>query len=76
MIKGDKCWIVENGSRITQAEILSFSGNLCLIRLALGGALRVPRHRLYESEEDALKDAQKTRPRNRNPYDHMQEIMS
>lgn len=39
MVKGEKCWIIENGSQIAQAEILSFSGNLCLIRLALGAAL-------------------------------------
>lgn len=71
MIKGDKCWIIENGSRITQAEILSFSGNFCLIRLASGAALRVPRHRLFESEEDALKDVKKTKPVHRSPYDYM-----
>lgn len=71
MKKGDKCWIIENGNRVTQAEIMSFSGNLCLIRLASGAALRVPKHRLYESEEEAQNDAQKTRPRNRYPYDYM-----
>lgn len=51
--------------------ILSFSGNLCLIRLASGAALRVPRHRLYENEKEAQKDVQMTSPRNRNPYDYM-----
>ena len=71
MVKGDKCWIVENGNRVTQAKILSFSGNLCLIRLDSGAALRVPRHRLYESEEDALKDVQKTKQGRRSPYDYM-----
>lgn len=71
MVKGDKCWIVENGNRVTQAKILSFSGNLCLIRLSSGAALRVPRHRLYESEEDALKDVQKIKQGRRSPYDYM-----
>lgn len=71
MIKGDKCWIVENGNRVTQAEILSFSGNLCLIRLSSGAALRVPRHRLYESEKAALKDVQKIKQGRRSPYDYM-----
>ncbi len=68
MVKGDKCWIIENGSQVTQAEILSSSGNLCLIRLISGTVLRVPRHRLYQSEEYALKDLKKTR---RYPYDYM-----
>ena len=71
MVKGDKCWIIENGNRVTQAVILSFSGNLCLIRLASGAALRVPRHRLYENEKEAQKNVQKTRSRNRNPYDYI-----
>ena len=71
MKKGDKCWIIENGNRVTQAEIMSFSGNLCLIRLASGAALRVPMHRLYKSEEDALKDVKKTKQVHRSPYDYM-----
>lgn len=71
MVKGDKCWIVENGNRVTQAEILSFSGNLCLIRLASGSALRVPKHRLYESEEAAQNGIMKTKQVHRNPYDYM-----
>lgn len=28
MVKGDKCWIVENGFKVTSAEIVSISGNL------------------------------------------------
>ena len=71
MVKGDKCWIVENGNRVTQADILSFGGNLCLIRLSSGTALRVPKHRLYESEEDAHMDVKKTRQAFRSPYDYM-----
>ena len=71
MVRGDQCWIIENGSRITQAEILSFSGNLCLIRLASGTTLRVPRHRLYESEQAAQSDAHKAKQVHRSPYDYM-----
>ena len=71
MVKGDKCWIVENGNRVTLAEILSFSGNLCSIRLTSGAALRVPRHRLYEREDDALKAVHKTKREHRIPYGYL-----
>lgn len=72
MVKGDKCWIIENGSRITQAEILSFSGNLCLIQLDSGATLRVPRHRLYEREESVMNVVQKMKQRHRSPHDYKQ----
>lgn len=55
MIKGDKCWIIENGLKITEVEILSFNGNLVLIRAENGKTLRLPRHRLYDSKEEAGK---------------------
>lgn len=32
MVKGDRCWIIENGLKVTSIEILSFSGNLFLIK--------------------------------------------
>lgn len=72
MVKGDKCWIIENGSRVTQADILSFSGNLCLIRLQSGTTIRVPKHRLYSSEEEAAKLLPKKQMKKySNPYDYM-----
>lgn len=30
MIKGDQCWIIENGFKVTLVEIISFTGNLVL----------------------------------------------
>lgn len=53
MVKGDKCWIIENGSRIASAEIISVSGNLVLIKTQSGKTLRLPKHRLYDSKEKA-----------------------
>ena len=32
VVKGDKCWIVENGFKVTSAEIVSISGNFVLIK--------------------------------------------
>ena len=53
MEKGDKFWIVENGRKISEVEILSLTGNLVLIRTQEGKVLRLPKHMLYESEERA-----------------------
>ncbi len=53
MKKGDKFGIVENGREISEVEILSLTGNLVLLRTQEGKTLRLPKHRLYESEEKA-----------------------
>ena len=74
MAKGDKCWIVENGSRITSVEILSASGNLVLIKTQNGKALRLPKHRLYDSKEKAEETLKgyKSAQKQRTPYDYME----
>ena len=73
MVKGDRYWIIENGSRITLAEIVSISGKLVLIKTQNGKALRLPKHRLYDSKEEAdkvLKEHNSVQ-RKRTPYDYM-----
>lgn len=72
MVKGDKCWIVENGLRVTPAEVVSFNGNLVLIKTQNGKVLRLPKHRLFESEEKALSTLKKnTVNQKKTPYDYM-----
>lgn len=73
MNRGDKCWIIENGSKITPVEIISFSGNLVLLKTKDGKALRLPKHRIYESEEKAKEKVQKWDQvqKRRTPYDYM-----
>ena len=73
MVKGDKCWIVENGFRVTSAEILSISGNLVLIRTDKGKTLRLPKHRIFDSEEKAKETVKEPEPeqKKRTPYDYM-----
>ena len=73
VVKGDKCWIVENGYKVTVAEIVSISGNLVLIKTQSGKALRLPKHRLYDSEEKAKKTLQEHKPvqKKKTPYDYM-----
>ena len=65
MVKGDKCWIVENGCKVTAAEILSVSGNLVQIKTENGKALRLPKHRIYISEEKAEETLQGHKPAQR-----------
>lgn len=73
MVKGDRCWIIENGSKKTLAEIVSFSGNLVLIKTQNGKTLRLPKHRIYDSEEKVEKTLQEHKPiqKKKTPYDYM-----
>lgn len=71
--KGDQCYIVESNCKIIPVTIVSQSGNLYTIRLQSGGGIRVPGHRLYETEEAARDSLPKrgTEKRYRSPYDCM-----
>ena len=73
MVKGDQCWIIENGLKVISADILSISGNLILIKTQNGKTLRLPKHRLYDSEEKAIEFLQKnkTTQKKNTPYDYM-----
>ena len=74
MVKGDKCWIVENGLKVAAAEILSVNGNLFLIKTENGKALRLLKHRLYNSEEKVKETLQGHKPaqEKKTPYDYME----
>lgn len=73
MVKGDKCWIVENGFNIVSVEVLSISGNLVLLRTDKGKTLRLPKHRIFISEEKARETVKESEPvqKKRTPYDYM-----
>lgn len=73
MKKGDTCWFIENNARIIQGTIKSVSGNLYTILLPSGGAIRLPKHRIYGTVEEAEKNIKKNTNKNRsmaNPYDY------
>ena len=73
MVKGDKCWIVENGFNVVSVDVLSVSGNLVLIRTDKGKTLRLPKHRLFDSEEKARETVKESEPvqKKRTSYDYM-----
>jgi len=72
--KGDTGYIVENNNKVTQVHILACSGNLYTIKLN-GGAIRLPKHRIFTSEEDANNSLMKNNDvharRHKSPYDYM-----
>ena len=73
MKKGDTRWFIENNARIIQGTIKSVSGNLYTILLPSGGAIRLPKHRIYGTVEEAQKSVKKNLRRNKpmtNPYDY------
>ena len=73
MVKGDKCWIIQNGMNVVSATIMSIGGNLFLIKTEEGKVLRLPKHRLFDTEEEALEVLGKHRPekKRKTPYDYM-----
>ena len=73
MKKGDSCYFLESNRTIIKGEIKFVSGNLYTISLPSGGAIRLPKHRIYESVEEAEKSIKKNMSKNKpmtNPYDY------
>ena len=53
--RGDLCYILENNSYITRCKVVNKSGNLYTLQpVGSCGAFRLPGHRLFDTEEDAL----------------------
>lgn len=71
MLKGDQCWIIENGMSIVSVKNLSIGGNLFLIKTEKGKTLRLPKHRIHENKEKAMEALQRYRyvSQKRAPYD-------
>lgn len=73
MKKGDSCYFLESNRTIIKGEIKFVSGNLYTISLPSGGAIRLPKHRIYNTAEEAEKSIKKNLSRNKpmtNPYDY------
>lgn len=73
MKAGDSCYFLESNRTIIKGKIKSVSGNLYTISLPSGGAIRLPKHRIYKSVEETEKSIKKNTNRNKpmvNPYDY------
>lgn len=73
MKAGDSCYFLESNRTIIKGKIKSVSGNLYTILLPSGGAIRLPKHRIYKSIEEAekgvIKNISNHIPKT-NPYDY------
>lgn len=72
MKAGDTCYFIESNRSVVKGTIKSISGNLYTVLLPSGGAIRLPKHRIYESVEEAEKSIrQNTKNKSMsNPYDY------
>lgn len=54
--KGTTCFVIVNNRHVVPAEILNCSGGFYLVRLqGESGAIRLKKHRLFETEQEAQK---------------------
>lgn len=72
--KNDNCWIIRNNSRIEKVNILAVNGNLYTIHLETGATIRLQKHRLFNSYEEAKKaltNVTNKRKQYSNPYKYL-----
>ena len=59
---GETVYLIENGVKIKEAEILKVAGGFCTIRFADGAGTRVRESRLYPTKEEAEHELPKRAP--------------
>lgn len=69
--KGDTAWIVESNMYVREVSIINISGNLLTVKFN-NVAIRLPKHRIYETYEEAAKSIKNIMPKKKinNPYDY------
>ena len=65
-VPGDRVFIIENGSRIREAEVIRRATGFCTIRFRNGGGTRLRESRLYPT----MAEAEAEISRNRKPASH------
>lgn len=64
----DYCYFVENNQRVVKAKIIKISGGFYTIIFDGNSVMRVKRHRIFESYEEAKKSIRRS-PSKKTPYD-------
>lgn len=54
MEKGDTVYIIVSNIRVEPVTIIRIESNLVTVKLSSGGAIRVPKDRLYETTDAAV----------------------
>ena len=69
--KGDTAWIVESNMYVREVSIINISGNLLTVKFN-NAAIRLPKHRIYETYEEAVISIKNVKPVKKisNPYDY------
>lgn len=69
--KGDTAWIVESNMYVREVSIINISGNLLTVKFN-NAAIRLPKHRIYETYEEAVSSIKNVKPVKKinNPYDY------
>lgn len=70
---GDKAYIIQSGQIIVRVEIISINNSFYVCKLPSGGAIRLMKSRLYESENEA-KDHILKHEIAYNPWDYMKKF--
>lgn len=70
---GDKAYIIQSGQIIVRVEIISINNSFYVCKLPSGGAIRLRKSRLYESENEA-KDHILKHEIDYNPWDYMKKF--
>lgn len=73
MKNGDKAYIIQSGQFVIPVEIISIYNNFYTCKLPSGGAIRLRKSRLYESENEA-KDHILKHEIPYNPWDYMKKF--
>ena len=60
-VPGDRVFIIENGSRIREAEVIRCAAGFCTIRFRNGGGTRLRESRLYPTIAEAEADIARNR---------------
>lgn len=55
----DPCWIIENNYKITTATVKYYSAGFYTLLLNSGSAIRLKKHRVYETPEEAASNLKK-----------------
>jgi hypothetical protein len=71
---GDKAYILESNRMVTEVTVKKCAGGLYMITMPTGGAIKVKKHRLYatlEEAENALPRKKEEKTVHKLPYDYM-----
>ena len=69
---GDTCYIIKNGRTVSSATTVSIGGGFYTIRFPdSNGMIRLKKHRIFSTQEEALSSIPSATKIQNNPYNHL-----